>query len=138
MEFQVPHQILSAELATNQKWPYKSFSYIILKLKIQLTKHGHDFRKQSASNIEVFKMSITKTIRVKWYSLNCLGMSYYVNFLEGLGSNEFLMKWRLGTHGSWKKSKSWEPFWGYQLNSVVNSLAWFLGKLAKLAVLLSW
>ena len=33
---------------------------------------------------------------------HCLGMSYYVNFLEGLGSNEFHIKWRFGTHGSWK------------------------------------
>ena len=29
-----------------------------------------------------------------------LGMSYYVNFLEGLGSNEFHKKRRFGTHGS--------------------------------------
>ena len=33
---------------------------------------------------------------------HCLGMSYYVNFLGGLGSNEFHIKWRFGTHGSWK------------------------------------
>ena len=31
-----------------------------------------------------------------------LGMSYYVNFLKGLGSNEFHIKGRFGTHGSWK------------------------------------
>ena len=30
-----------------------------------------------------------------------LGKSYYVNFLGGLGSNEFHIKWRFGTHGSW-------------------------------------
>ena len=29
-----------------------------------------------------------------------LGMSYYVNFLGGLGSNEFQLKWRFGTHGN--------------------------------------
>ena len=33
-------------------------------------------------------------------SSHCLGMSYYVNFLEGLGSNEFHIKWRFGTYGS--------------------------------------
>ena len=51
-------------------------------------------------------------------------MSYYVNFLEGLGSNE---------------SKSWGPFGSYQLNSIANSahFAWYLGKWAKLAVLFS-
>ena len=29
-------------------------------------------------------------------------MNYYVNFLEGLGGNEFQIEWRFGTHGSWK------------------------------------
>ena len=33
---------------------------------------------------------------------HCLGMSYYFNFLEGLGSNKFNIKWRFGTHDSWK------------------------------------
>ena len=32
----------------------------------------------------------------------CLRMSYYVKFLEGLGSTEFHIKFRFGTHGSWK------------------------------------
>ena len=41
---------------------------------------------------------------------HCLGMSYYVNFLGGLDSNEFHIKWIFGTHGSWKKSKYWGPF----------------------------
>ena len=31
---------------------------------------------------------------------HCLGMSYYVNFLGGLGSNEFHIKGRFGIHGS--------------------------------------
>ena len=47
---------------------------------------------------------------------NCIGISYHVNFLGGLGSNEFHTKWRFGIHGSWKNSKSWRPFWSYQLN----------------------
>ena len=33
-------------------------------------------------------------------------MSYYVNFLEGLGSNEFHIKCRFGTHGSWKNQNN--------------------------------
>ena len=39
-----------------------------------------------------------------------------------------------------KKSKSWGPFWSYQLNSTANlaHLAHFLGKWAGLAVLFSW
>ena len=39
-----------------------------------------------------------------------------------------------------KKSKSWWPFWSYQLNSTANlaNLAQFLGKWAELAVLFSW
>ena len=42
-----------------------------------------------------------------------------------------------------KTSKSWEPFWSYQLNSTANPAHlpqnWAkLAKLAKLAVLLSW
>ena len=57
---------------------------------------------------------------------HCLGMSYYVKFLGGLGSNEFHIKWRFGTRGSWC--------------STANSayLARFLDKWAKLAVLFSW
>ena len=35
-----------------------------------------------------------------FHNSHCLGMSYYVNFLESLGSNEVHMKWRFGTHGS--------------------------------------
>ena len=41
---------------------------------------------------------------------HCLGMSYYVNFLEGLGSNEFHIKWRFGTHGSWINQNPGGPF----------------------------
>ena len=43
-------------------------------------------------------------------------------------SNGFQLKWRFGTHSNWKKSKSWGPFWSYQLNSTANSahLAQFL------------
>ena len=69
---------------------------------------------------------------------HCLGMSYYVNFLEGLDSNEFHIKWRFGT--ILKKWKSWGPFRSYQLNSTANSahFAWFLGKWAKLAVVFCW
>ena len=39
-----------------------------------------------------------------------------------------------------KKSKSWRPFWSYQLNSTANlaNLAQFWGKWAGLAVLFSW
>ena len=39
-----------------------------------------------------------------------------------------------------KKSKSWGPFWSYQLNSTANSahLAHFHGEQAELAVLFSW
>ena len=51
--------------------------------------------------------------------------------------------------GQLKKTKTWEPFWSYQLNSTANpahlpqnwaKFAKFakLAKLAKLAVLLSW
>ena len=31
-----------------------------------------------------------------------LGINYYVNFLGGLGSNKFQIKWRFGIHGNWK------------------------------------
>ena len=39
-----------------------------------------------------------------------------------------------------KRSKSWGPFWSYQLNSTATlaNLAHFLGKWAELAVLSSW
>ena len=56
-----------------------------------------------------------------YYLEYCLGMSYYVNFLGGLGGNEFHIELSFATHGSWKKSKA--------------HFAQFLGKWAKLAVL---
>ena len=31
-----------------------------------------------------------------------LGMNSYVNFLDGIGSNEFHIKWIFGTQGNWK------------------------------------
>mgnify|MGYP007022704110 CR=1 FL=1 len=62
---------------------------------------------------------ITQHWRLRQKS-HCLETSYYGNFLEGLGSNEFHIKWRFCTHGSWKKSKSWWPFCSYQLNSTAN------------------
>ena len=31
---------------------------------------------------------------------HCLGMSYYVNFLGGLGGNEFHIELSFATHGS--------------------------------------
>ena len=60
---------------------------------------------------------------------HCLGMNYYVNFLEGIVSN-----------GQLKKSKSWVPFWRYQLNSTtdLSNLAQFWGKWVGLVVLVSW
>ena len=36
------------------------------------------------------------------WMLQYLGISYYVNFLRGLGNNEFHIEWRFGTHGSCK------------------------------------
>ena len=56
-------------------------------------------------------------------------MSYYVNFLGGLGSNEGLAPMAVE-----KKSKS------CGLNSTANSahFARYLGKWAKLSVLFSW
>ena len=67
-------------------------------------------------------------------STHHLEITYYVNFLGRLGSNGFQLKWRFGTLGNWKKSKSWGPFWSYQLNSTANSahLAHFWGKWAGL------
>ena len=67
-------------------------------------------------------------------------MSYYVNFLGGLASNEFHIKLKVCYPRQLKKSKSWGPFWSYQLNSSVYSahFAGFLGNWAKLAVLFCW
>ena len=33
---------------------------------------------------------------------HCLGINYYVNFLGGIGSNGFHIKWIFGTQGNWK------------------------------------
>ena len=34
--------------------------------------------------------------------------------------NVFHIKCIIGNHGNWKKSKSWGPFWSYQLDSSAN------------------
>ena len=41
-------------------------------------------------------------ISITRYLPHCLGMNYYVNFLGGIGSNGFHMRWIFDTHGSWK------------------------------------
>ena len=41
----------------------------------------------------------TLTIQKKTH---CLGMNYYVNFLGGIGSNGFHIKWIFGTQNNWK------------------------------------
>ena len=57
--------------------------------------------------VREFKFHIWMTLS----STHCLGMSYYVNFLGGLYSNEFRIKWRFGTHGSWKNWNPGSRFW---------------------------
>ena len=52
----------------------------------------------------------THFYRMTWSSIlwsfpHCLGMRHYVNFLEGLGSNEFHINGRFGTHAVEKKIK---------------------------------
>ena len=67
-------------------------------------------------------------------------MNYYVEKIGGLKSQWNLAQmnnrhpWRL------KKSKSWGPFWSYQLNSTANTanLPQKWAKWAELAVLFSW
>ena len=63
-------------------------------------------------------------------------MRYYGNFLGGLRLQWISYKMKVWHPLLLKKSKSWGPFWTYQLKSTANSahLAQFLGKLAKLAV----
>ena len=42
------------------------------------------------------------------------------NKLGRIGLNGNKLKWIIDTHGHWKKSKSWGPFWSYQLKSTAN------------------
>ena len=58
----------------------------------------------------------------------------------GHGSQLISNKINIRHPGQLKKSKSWEPFWSYQLNSTANfaNLAQFWGKWAGLPVLFSW
>ena len=50
----------------------------------------------------------------------------WIIMLEKIGRpdlNVFHLKWiigQFGTHGNWKKSKSWGPFWSYQLITSAN------------------
>ena len=39
-----------------------------------------------------------------------LGINYYVNFLGRLGSNEFQLKRRFGTHDNWKNKNPGDRF----------------------------
>ena len=70
----------------------------------------------------------THWLRLKLYTQKC----------ESTNNNRFHIKWI----NPWqlKKSKSWEPFWSYQLISTADlaNLAIFWGKWAGLAVLFSW
>ena len=70
--------------------------------------------------------------------LQYLGISYYVNFLRGLGNNEFHIEWRFGTHGSWKNQNPGGRFEPLQLNISANSAhfpQFLFGKWDKLSVL---
>ena len=59
---------------------------------------------------------------------------------EGKSSNGFHIRHIIWHPWELKKSKSWEPFWSYQLNSTANPahLPQKWAKLAKSAVLFSW
>ena len=67
-------------------------------------------------------------------------MVYYTCQMQAPRSESFSPQ--LNNWHPWqlKKSKSWEPFWSYRLNSTNNlaNLANFLGIWAGLAVLSSW
>ena len=69
----------------------------------------------------------THWLRTKYYTKN--GFEQWI-----LHKINILRPWQL------KKSKCWEPFWSYQLNSTADlaNLAQFWGKWAGLAVLFSW
>jgi hypothetical protein len=60
--------------------------------------------------------------------------------MRGHGSKWFSHKMNNRHPLQLKKSKSWEPFGSYQLNSTADlaNLAQFCGKWAGLAVLFSW
>ena len=88
---------------------YKA-SYPFLHIQDLETQY-HDVEGVPLVNLKCFKYT---------YVAHWLGMSYYVKFFGGLGSNEFHIKWIFGTHGSWKNQNSWGPFWSYQLNSTAN------------------
>ena len=70
-----------------------------------------DFYQIKRNNLIRSPIFVSTTFKIKLFPMimlilvniaHCLGMSYYVNFLGGLGSNEFHIKLRVGTHGSWK------------------------------------
>ena len=69
-----------------------------------------------------------------------LQMNYYALKMWAIRSQCFLPKINNRHPWQFRKSKSWGPFWSYQLNSTSNlaHLAHFLGKWAGLAVMFSW
>ena len=63
-----------------------------------------------------------RTLDMIYSSSHHLGINYYVNFFfggGGLGSKEFQLKWRFGTHGYWKNLNP-GGFFGATLRSLLN------------------
>jgi hypothetical protein len=123
--FLQPQHILASILHTSQSkvssLPSTQFQPAVENRKIlfQVSRLLGFLGNRSNGRIKNSPLAFQHQLLLKTLSVmpHCLGMSYYVNFLGGLGSNRFHTKRRFGTHGSSKKSKSWGPFWSYRLNS---------------------
>ena len=79
-------------------------------------------------------------LKISWRD-NLIHSTYSLNIncqkCARIGLNGFDIKWIIGTHCNWKKSKSCEPFWSYQPNGTADlaNLAKFWGEWARVAVL---
>ena len=109
-------------------------------------------------SLPCLQLTVLPVLEMTWFSLSTCTkgkrltliffLSFYplprnellCQFLGGLSSNEFHIKWRFGTHGNWKNQNPGGPFWSYQLNNTANlaHFAQFSGKWAKLVVLFTW
>ena len=135
------------DLETHRKhiWTYLKYCEAVPILFIKIDLQSQEWFKRFKGKNRDFKRpiyfhSLPKKIDIKGLNAHWLYRSYYARKMRAQYWNHFW--YQMSNRHTWqlKKSKSWGPFWSYQLNSTANSdhLAHFHGKLAELAVLFSW
>ena len=105
--------VLTFSLAAWHKVKCITIFFLLSRNKRKLLKKQRSVLKWSWTKLYYLE-NATKQIKVALAlhmmfttKTHCLGMNYYVNFLGGIGSNGFHIKWIFSTQDNWKKLKSW-------------------------------